>query len=353
MSGGHTPAQSIDEVRISPEAAVELGTRLLVAYGAPHAHASVVVTHLVESNLLGLHSHGVIRLPQYIEEVLNGEIDPKANPTIAESNGGRIKVNGNRSFGQVGGAFAVQVALEAAAAHGVSLVTVRDAGHAGRIGAYTGTIASRGCLGVAFCSGPLAGHRVAPFGGREGRLATNPISYAFPTTGAPVVADFATSATTEGQIRSLKNRGAPAPAGVLRDAQGNPTLDPNALYADPPGALQPLGGEDFGHKGTAMGILSEVMATLLAGDQVMDPERIGNNLALIAVQLDKGFPGLGGRLSDYVRSAPPLVADRPVLMPGDREISARASARDVPFDARTWDRIQELARAKDVGLPIV
>jgi LDH2 family malate/lactate/ureidoglycolate dehydrogenase len=343
----------VDEVRISPEAAADLGTRLLIAYGATSAHATVVVNHLVESSLFGLHSHGVIRLPQYVEEVLRGEIDPKANPTISESNGGRIKVNGNRCFGQVGGTFAVQAALEAAAPHGVSLVTVRDVGHAGRIGAYTGAIASRGYLGVAFCSGPLAGHRVAPFGGREGRLATNPISYAFPTTGAPVVADFATSATTEGQIRSLKNRGAAAPAGVLRDAEGNPTLDPNALYVDPPGALQPLGGKDFGHKGTAMGILSEVMATLLAGDRVMDPHRIGNNLALIAVQLDPGFPSRGDQLSGYVRSALPLIADRPVLMPGDRENLTSASALDIPFDAQTWDRIHELASAKDVGLPVV
>jgi hydroxycarboxylate dehydrogenase B len=351
--GSGAPARGEREVQVSPDEAFQLGSRLLIAYGASPAGASVVAVHLVESSLCGLHSHGVMRLPQYIEEIGTGEIEPQAEPTVVESHGGRILVEGNRCFGQVAGAFAVDAALAAAAMHGVSLVTVRGAGHAGRIGAYTEAIAARGFLGVAFCSGPRPGHRVAPFGGREGRLATNPISYAFPTTGPAVVADFATSTTTEGMIRSLRNLGVPAPAGTLRDADGNPTLDPNVLYSDPPGSIQPLGGDEFGHKGTALGIFTEVMATLLAGDDLTDGRRIGNNLALIAVQLDAAFPKLADQLADYVRSAAPLAPERPVMMPGDREIDVKASTRIIPFDSRTWGRIEELAADRGVALPIV
>jgi LDH2 family malate/lactate/ureidoglycolate dehydrogenase len=207
-------------------------------------------------------------------------------------------------------------------------------------------------LGIAVCSGSPAGHWVAPYGGRDGRLPTNPIAFAYPAgAGGPVVADFSTAAAPEGVIRSLRNRGLQAPTGWIRDVEGRPTIDPAAIYGSPGGAIQPLGG-DLGYRGTALALLVEVLATLLAGEAVDDELRTGSNLAMVAVEPDAGFDDLAAGLSRYIRSSSPIDQSKPVLMPGDRERSARLGApATIDIDAPTWVALEsEAARAGMPGL---
>jgi uncharacterized oxidoreductase len=206
-------------------------------------------------------------------------------------------------------------------------------------------------LALAFCSVPTRYHNVAWFGAREGRLGTNPIAYAFPTAGAPVVADFATSAVPEGKIRFLRNQGRPAPEGVLRDAGGATTSDPNVLYGDPGGTLQPLGA-DFGHKGSALGLLVEVMATLLGGERA--DVHGANSLTLIALGVERvepEFRALAQRLVDHIHSAVPIDPHQPPLVPGEPEQRARDAATHVLFDATTWERLA--MRADALGVPML
>ena len=161
------------------------------------------------------------------------------------------------------------------------------------MGAYPEALARAGCIGIAACSGPPSGHWVAPFGGREGRISTNPIAFAWPVEGAePAVADFSTAATAEGVVRSLRNRGLPAPDGMLRDAEGRPTSDPGVLYATPGGAIQPLGGS-LGYRGTALALLAEVLTTLLSGESIDDAARVGTDMAVIAIVVPAALPGAG------------------------------------------------------------
>jgi len=324
---------------------------LLQAYGATAANAATVADHLVESSLCGHHSHGIIRVPQYLEEVRAGKVDPTATPRLTSGHGPRRSVDGERGFGQVAAGFAVHQALESAAGHGLGLVTVRRCGHVGRVGVYPEAIARRGMLGLAFCSASPPAQRVAYFGGREGRLSTNPIAYAFPTGGDPVLGDFATSAIAEGKIRSLRNRGLPAPAGALRDAAGAPTTDPDALYAEPPGTLQPLGGPDFGYKGSALALLVEAMATLFAGEDPMDASRHGNILTLLAIAPDDGFAERAARLVARLRAVTPIDPARPVMIPGEPERRARESAPGVMVDPPTWEAISALAAGRGLALP--
>jgi LDH2 family malate/lactate/ureidoglycolate dehydrogenase len=201
------------------------------------------------------------------------------------------------------------------------------------------------------CSGPRSGHFVAPFGGAEGRLATNPIAFAYPSgVDAPVVADFSTSVAPEGVIRSLLHRGLPAPPGALRDAAGHPTADPAALYASPRGAIQPLGG-DAGYRGTALALLVEVLGALLADDDTDDPARAGSNLAMLAIAADGAFAGRAERMGRYVRTARPIDPARPVLLPGEREQHAAAAASDIAVDGPTWAALSDAARVADITLP--
>ncbi len=313
---------------------------LFVAQGAPSAHAEIVADHLIESSRMGLHSHGLIRVPQYFDAVASGEIDPKAVPIREQLGAAICRLDGRWGFGQVAAHVAADITCELALASGVSAVLARHLAHIGRVGAYVQAIADRGLVSLAFCSGPKFGHWVAPFGGREGRMATNPMAYAFPTSGGPIVADFATSAATEGNLRYLRNQ------------NNAPTNDPSVIYFEPRGTIQPLGGETLGHKGSALGILVDVMASLLAGDDVTDAGRRGNNLCLIAIAPQSSFEPLADNLAEYIRSTPPLDPARPVMMPGDRENANLSAASSVVVDDVTWSQLAERAERHRIAMPV-
>ncbi|HZP18895.1 MAG TPA: Ldh family oxidoreductase [Bauldia sp.] len=346
-------AAELAPVRVDRGALAALSRALLEAAGASAENAGVVVEHLLEADAMGLKSHGIIRVPQYLADIAAGGIDPDASPTLTETAPGRMAVDGNSGFGQVVGVAMAREAARLAGKTGVAFVTGRHMGHTGRIGAYPEVIAAAGMVGIVVCSGPRHGHWVAPFGAREGRLATNPIAYAFPVgNGPPVVADFSTSVVPEGVVRSLKNRGLPAPEGALRDAAGNPTTDPSVLYAQPKGTIQALGGA-FGYRGTALGILVDVLAALLAEDDADDPKRDGSNLAMIAIAANDAFAGRAGRMAKYIRSAAPLDPARPVMLPGEREQeeAARSANGPVLVDRPTWDSLASAAGAKGIPVP--
>ena len=257
-------------VLLDRDAAESFATALFRAAGGTEVTSLVVARHLVESDRRGVPSHGLLRVTQYLAEIAAGEIDPTALPSRERASGARVWLDGNRCFGPVAGSAAVDEAVVVTASAGVGVVTVRHTGHAGRIGDYVERAARSGLVAVAYCSGPPSGHRVAPFGATEGRLSTNPIAFAFPTKSEPIVADFSTSAVPEGVVRRLHELGLPVPEGAVQDPAGRPTTDADVLYSTPPGTILPLGGSRFGHKGFALGLLVEVLATLLAGDEPAD-----------------------------------------------------------------------------------
>ncbi len=292
-------------VNLTAAAAKRLVVQVLTAYGAPGDNAEVVAGHLVDCDLAGVPSHGLIRVPQYVDEILSGEIDPEAKPSVHHVSSARRDIVGHRCFGQVGCARAVGEASALAADHGLGLVTVRETGHAGRIGAYAESLGRMGLLSMVFCSGPRSGHRVSPFNGREGRLATNPIAFSVPTSGEPIVGDFSSAAAPEGRIRYLRNLGEDAPEDTLLDAEGRPSTDPNVLYTTPPGTIMGLGGTRLGHRGFALGLLVEAMATVFAGEDTEDPSRIGNNVTMLAASVDDEFAERADRMARYVVSSAP------------------------------------------------
>jgi uncharacterized oxidoreductase len=324
---------------------------LLRKSGSPPSHAQIVAGHLIENSRLGIHSHGLIRVPQYLSEIRSGELDPRARPKQTRTRGAVSWITGNAGFGPVGGIYAGRRAVAAAQKHGVALVIATELGHTGRLGAYAELIAAAQCIAVIFGTGPQRGHIVAPFGGIDGRLSTNPIAYAVPNGTAPVVADFSTSALPEGKVRIARNLGNRLPDGVLQDPAGNPTNDPNVLYGKPRGSLLPLGGANFGHKGYALSLLVEAMGTLLAGGEVDDASRTGFNLTILAIATRPGFDRSAGRLVRYMRSARALDPKRPVIVPGDAERLARRRTT-VEVDEPTWREMVAFARELGVELPL-
>ncbi len=338
--------------RLAPAAELmAVGTALLQQTGAPRSHAEIVMEHLITSSAMGLHSHGVMRVPQYLAEIASGVIAPAADAKIEKTAASRLTVDGLRGFGQVVGMQMVEALLPLALETGIALANGRHLGHTGRIGAYPEALAKRGLVGLAVCNGAPSGHWVAAFGGRDGRISTNPIAFAWPVEGEPpVVADFSTATAPEGVIRVMRDRGETAPEGYLRDAEGNATRDPNVLYANPKGAVQPLGG-NLGYRATALALFVEAITTLLNGDAVDDHSRKGTDMTIIAIAPQSGFAGLARGLSEHIRQSKALDPARPVMMPGDRENRSAAETTAIRVDRPTWDAISDAAERAGLNMP--
>lgn len=317
---------------------------VLEAAGCPPGPAAIVAESLVLSNLKGTDSHGLIRLAQYVGEIESGRTVPGRKPSVTERDG-LIHVDGGWGFGPVGARLAARLAAERARDAGVSLVTLSQVNHVGRLGETVELLAAESCVGIAFCNGGPAGGRVAAFGGRGPLFGTNPLAYAIPNPPEPpIVADFSTAATAEGRVRLAKQNGQRVPDGWIVDADGIPTNDPAKLYEG--GAILPAGG----HKGYALCLLAEVLGGLIAGAGCAslgaDP---GNGLALIALH---PAPGGVGELAAAVRAAPPAPGTDRVRLPGDPELDteARRRAEGIPVPDGTW--AEYLATAARYGVAV-
>jgi len=327
-----------------------LARDLLSAAGASGPEAEIVAEHLVTSSLLGHDSHGILRLPEYLGFVAEGSIVPGAEITVERRSPTSAVIDCGLGFGPVGGVRAIEAAIELAVESGTGFVVTRRCNHVARLGAYVQVAAERGLVALATCNSPIHGHFVLPVGGREGRLATNPIAYAFPTDGDPILADFSTSVAPEGKIRVYRNRGESLPEGWVQDAEGHPTTDPERFYGPPRGGILPLGGV-AAHKGYALGLFVELLGSTLAGLECDDPSTGGNGVCFVVIDparfVDLGtYRQLVAGTRDYMKSAAAAPGVEEVLVPGELEFRARRKrlAEGVPIDPVAWGQIVEHAQ---------
>jgi hydroxycarboxylate dehydrogenase B len=332
-----------------------LATRIFAALGVPDGDAAWVGRLLVRANLRGHDSHGVIRIPQYVGSIRKGETNPRpALRVIAETQTTAI-VDGDLGLGQVVARRAVEVALEKAARLGLAAVGTRRSNHIGRLADYAELAAERGFVGLVWTNAPTA-HSVVPHGGLDRRLSTNPLAVAVPGPGGSVAisVDMATSIVAEGKVRVKRNRKEPLPTGWAIDPAGRPVTDSEAFYGPPRAGLLPAGG----HKGTALGLIVEVLGGILAGEGAIGdrtgPVHNGTFLLLIEVARFLPLVDFTGQVSDlvqWVKSATPTPGVTEVLVPGEPEArsEARRRADGVPVEAETWRQIEEIAAELGVG----
>ncbi len=328
------------------------------ACGSPRAEAAIVAQHLVTANLMGYDTHGVIRVPQYLDHVRQGVIVPGAPIHIQQETATTAIVECGWNFGQVGGRRAMELAVEKARQQHVSTVVVRHANHAGRLGAYTQQAAEQGMLAIAVCNSPIHGHFVLPWGGTEGRLATNPISFAFPgNPNGPILADFSTAESSEGAIRLHLNLGKQVPPGWIVDSGGTPTSDPAAFYGPPQGAILPFGGSK-GYRGFALAILVEVLGGIMGGSSTL-MKQPGNGLGFIVVDISafldpEQFKTLVGEMREYIKSSPPAPGHDEVFLPGEPDYKnmERRKRDGISIDGNTWEQIVAAASTVGVATPV-
>jgi uncharacterized oxidoreductase len=353
MSPGDVAAGGEDSrVAVAIEDVSSMGSKILRQAGARPEDAAIVIDHLVTAERMGIASHGLMRVPQYVEEIRSGTIDPTSAVEFVRAAPGRLRVDGQRGFGQVVGTRMVEAVVPLVEEVGIAMASGRHLGHTGRVGAYPEALARMGFVGLAVCNGAPSGHWVAAFGGRDGRISTNPVAMAWPVEGAdPVVADFSSAVTAEGVVRVHRDQGRDLPDGTIRDSAGRPTNDPARLYADPRGAIQPLGGP-LGYRGTALALFAEVLTTLLNGDRVADRTRRGTDMTIIAIRPQSDFDVLAADLSAHIRASLPLDPERPVLVPGDREWARMSVDTTVlRLAASTWDALRRAAASARIDHP--
>jgi hydroxycarboxylate dehydrogenase B len=270
-----------------------------------------------------------------------------------------LMFDGGRGYGRCVAGEAMAAAITRARQTGVVAVTLANAHHIGRVGAYGELTSAAGLVSLHFVN--VTDHRalVAPFRGTDARFVTNPVCIALPATDRQpaILLDMATSAIAMGKVRVAKNEGHPVDPGVLIDQHGVPTRDPNVMYAEKTGALLPFGG----HKGYGLAVVTELLATTLSGGPSIQPgnPRLGgiiNNMLSILIDPAR-FAGVDwfrrevDGFVDFVKASPPADPKAPVLVPGDPERLARAERlrEGIEVDATTWGEILEACDAVGLG----
>jgi len=326
--------------------------------GSDQYEAEVVAGHLVGANLAGHDSHGAIMLPTYIRNLRAGLLIPGTCAKLVRDDGSIMIFDGRRGYGQRVATEAMDAAICRCRDTGLVLMTLRNAHHIGRVGAYGEQSIRAGLVSLHFVN--VIDHQplVAPFGGRDARFSTNPICIAMPATGEnpAVLLDMATSRIARGKAMVAMNKGERVAEGLILDSDGEPSTDPSVMFRQPGGALLPFGE----HKGYGLALFCELLAGVLTGGGTIQPEnpRLGsivNNMLTFVV--DPGrlvehdwMQSEIDAVTRYVKASPPSVAGEPVMVAGDpeRKKYAERSSSGIPIDEVTWEEI--LSAAEDVGI---
>ena len=317
---------------------------LLLSVGTSPEHADLVADSLIDANLAGHDSHGVLRILHYLEMAGTGDVVPTAHAEIIREHGATVTIDGHWGWGQPSMWMASDCAGKRAREFGIGAAIVTNSYHIGRVAPYVEHLGRQGLIAIAMSN---AGRAVAPYGSRQRVMGTNPIAWAVPGPEGddPISLDIATAFIAEGKARVARARGVEVPVGAVIDSNGYPSVDPNDFYDG--GALLAFGA----HKGSGLSILAQLLGVGLMGAtaDTLTSHRGGNGPMIIAMDVAAFVdPAVfAERVADQateIRTAEPAVGFDQVLMPGDAELLNRVNRqRDgIPVPDSTWAEIQRL-----------
>jgi len=329
---------------VAPDDLRSLARDIFVGVGVPVESARQVADSLVDANLAGHDSHGVIRVPSYVELVRTGRVVASAQPELVQGTASVAVVDGHWAFGQLTARQSMAIAIGKARDSGIAAVAAVACNHIGRLGEWVEMAADEGLVGFATVSmyGRL-GLAAAPHGGAERAMSTNPIAFGLPSaTRGAVVTDFATTAVAEGKLQVARAKGVDVPPGSIIDAQGRPSTSPQDFYDG--GALLPFGA----HKGYGLAVVSQLLSLALTGALNAPQGEFSSGAFFAAVDPAAFGPRAAyGQAADEllgrIKSVRPAPGFDEVLLPGEPEQRARAArAEGVPVDEVTWGKLQDL-----------
>jgi LDH2 family malate/lactate/ureidoglycolate dehydrogenase len=344
--------------RATPERLSDFAAAVLEAEGVPAEDARLVSRCLVQAELWGHPSHGMLRLGWYVARIRSGVVDPAARSETVVDRGPLALLDGHEGLGHVVCAHAADEAVRRAREHGVGVVGVRNSNHFGMAAHFTRRIAEQRCVGMVTTNGSPA---MAPWGGREKAVGANPWSIAAPAGRHGVtVMDIANVNAARGKIYAARERGATIPEGWALDAEGRPTTDPAAAIA---GVILPMGG----HKGYAISFMMDVLSGVLTGSSfatgVSGPQqaerRSGCGHMVLAIDVaavadPDGFADRMEALIAEMKAVPLASGFEEIFYPGEIEdrSAARREREGIEVPARTLEALERLAAETGVRLAL-
>lgn len=327
-----------------------IAARLLEESGASQDESATVARHVVSANLTGHDSHGIIQIPSYINRIDVGHIVPGAAIDIVQESPTTTVIDGNWGFGYVVNEYAMKLTIEKAKKSNVAAATVFRQGHVGRAASYPLMAVKEGMIAMMTADSGRSPKAVAPFGGREPRLGTNPIAIAMPSNlDGPMFIDMATSAVAKGKVMLAQARGDAIPTGWVIDKDGNDTTDPAAINDG--GVLMPLGG-DIGYKGFGLSTMVEIFSGLLTGLGFgIEPTGRHNDGCFMAVFNVAAFRPLEQfkqevtELAAYLKDTPTVAGIDEIYYPGEVEhlCEQRRLVDGIAVEEATWAKLTALA----------
>jgi hydroxycarboxylate dehydrogenase B len=335
----------------------EFATRLFEAAGVSGADALLIAKSLVDANLCGHESHGVVRILEYVELLSAGGLKSGVELLVESETPALVVCDGQSGFGQVQMRRLIETLIPKAKSLGLACGTMRNCGHVGRLGEWCEQLAGRGLASFLTVNDNGVLKCVAPPGGTTPVISTNPVAIGAPGNPRPLVVDASTSVVANGKIRVAQLAGESCPEGWLIDAGGNSTTDPNDRFADPPGSILPLGG----YKGFGLGLLLDALVGGLSGGQC-PPAPDGTiecNNVLLVVFSPEHFGGVEhfsrqlADLTEFARSSQRMEPETAIRLPGDRSNDLRSSrlADGIPLAAGTCGELSGVAKRLNVADP--
>jgi L-lactate dehydrogenase len=330
----------------------------LAAAGMPEDKAEAVSEILVDGDLLGHTTHGLQLLPSYLREVESGSMNVEGQPHVIHETAATLTWHGRR----LPGPWLVLEAMKRGAAMarrcGTGTVVIRQSHHIACLAAFHLRATEQGLMMI-LASSDANSASVAPFGGLDPVFTPNPISVGIPTSGAPIVTDISTSATTNGLTSRLHQEGGRLPAPWVIDGHGRPTDDPAVLFKEPRGTILPLGGLDSGHKGYGLSLTVEALTGGLAGFGRADPKQGWGATVFLQLLDPAAFAGTQDfvRQMDEVarqcRASRPAQPGRPVRLPGEQghALMEQQNAEGITLHAGIMDALRPWADKLKVALP--
>lgn len=334
----------IDKPLVEWKHAERVGITALATAGVPEANAHIQVNLLLEADLRGRASHGLMRLPRIIQRIRNGVANPKTQGEATWRGDALLHVNGQQGLGPVVAFAALEQATARAKTTGVAVAAINNNNHLGMLALYAERIAEQGQILIALTTSEALVH---PWGGRTAMVGTNPVAIGVPASPSPFVLDMATGLVSMGQIHDYANRGQALDPSWALDAQGEPTLDAVAAKG---GAIAPFGGA----KGYALGLSFEILVAALTASS-MGKDVVGTldavnpcNKGDVFIVIEPASSSMSTLVSVYLdalRASAPSEPNRPVSVPGDRALAQRTRSleRGIEIAPEIWREICSLA----------
>jgi ureidoglycolate dehydrogenase (NAD+) len=344
-----------DETRVPAAELREFTKGVFIAAGLPSEDAALEAEILVWANLRGVDSHGVLRIPWYVELIDRGDMNPRPTIRVERETAATVLIDGDRALGPVVTTVAMRRAIEKARTAGIGWAVIRNTTHQGAMAYYALMAVEAGMAGIAIvCSPP----NMAPFGARAAGVHNSPISIAVPAgRHRPLCLDMATSVAAGGKLSLARDKGIPLPPGWALDGAGQPTTDAHQAKI-----LLPFGGP----KGSGLAMMFETLTSLMVGNPLLGPALGGEAGAgrhrqnSVVAAIDVGaFTDLAAyraevdRLIDGLRALPRADGITEILVPGEPEdrTTAERERRGVPLPAGTVENLRRVAARFRVPVP--